>query len=258
MANAVTLTTMIARVRSVANFEYPSASGLVTDAEITQWLNDAIRELYDKLIRARGEDYYAVHSEQTMVVGQTDYDIVGVPPAEQTLPQLFYRMLEVVVDDGSHAVRIPRFQSGEYADMRDRALRSNASCPSAMQWRLTRTTRTDGETAVVADQVQFQPAPGTAWTLRCYYIPTFVDLGAAGDGTDSFDGINGWEEWAVLTAAVKCLAKEESDPSALLALRADLDARIARMADRDDSEPRRVADTNPDRFSYVVGIPRTG
>lgn len=54
---------------------------------------------------------------------------------------------------------------------------------------------------------------------------------------------NGWEEYVTIDAAVKCLQKEESDVSMLLAQKQALIDRIENMAaNRDAGEPERVTD----------------
>jgi hypothetical protein len=231
MAQAVTRSAMRTRVRSLANMETAAASAFVTDTEINQWLDDAIRETYDKLIQARGEDYYATSSTQTLTVGSSDYYIcpavLGVLPA-----QLFYRMLEVVVSDTGEAVRVPRFQAGQYAQQVNEGLSGNARDKNALRWRL-----------IASDKVQLLPAPGAAWTLTCHYIPAFVTL--SGDSS-TFDGINGWEGYACLLAARRCLMKEESDTTTIDGEIARTAARIDQMACRDDSEPRTIGDTRGD------------
>ncbi len=59
-------------------------------------------------------------------------------------------------------------------------------------------------------------------------------------GAATFDGVNGWEELAVLTAAINALGKEGTDASALRGERARLEKRIMDMADRNPGEPQRV------------------
>ena len=234
MAQAVTRSAMRTRVRSLANMETADASAFVTDTEINQWLDDAIRETYDKLIQARGEDYYATSSTQTLTVGSSDYYIcpavLGVLPA-----QLFYRMLEVVVSDTGEAVRVPRFQAGQYAQQVNAGLSGNARDKTALRWRL-----------VANDKVQLLPAPGSAWTLTCHYIPAFVTLAS---DIAAFDGINGFEDYAILVAARRCLMKEESDTAAIDAEIGKVSARIDMMACRDDTEPRTIGDTRQDHIA---------
>ena len=70
---------------------------------------------------------------------------------------------------------------------------------------------------------------GMPITLR--YIPTAPILIADGD---TFDGINGWEDYVILDGCIKVLAKEESDVSVYAAQLARMQARIdALKTDRD-------------------------
>ncbi len=75
-----------------------------------------------------------------------------------------------------------------------------------------------------------------AWTASAHM--TF-------DGGSSayLDGVQGWEEYVVVDAAIKCKEKEESDASVLAAQKAELRARIvAASKNRDASEPAKVVD----------------
>lgn len=61
------------------------------------------------------------------------------------------------------------------------------------------------------------------------------------DDPDRFDGINGWEEYIVIDAAIRALAKEESDPSLLMAEKNEMEQRLQEMADsRDKGRPKRL------------------
>jgi hypothetical protein len=80
--------------------------------------------------------------------------------------------------------------------------------------------------------------PGYTVTLRYTPAPPTLTLDA-----DTFDGIAGFEQWAVLDAAIKALTKEESDVSVLLAQRAMKEQEIARLAPTRDAQfPDRVID----------------
>lgn len=59
------------------------------------------------------------------------------------------------------------------------------------------------------------------------------------------DDFNGWSEYVVIDAAIKCLIKEESDVTVLLAEKAAIKKRIEDMAaNRDSGEPECVTDVN--------------
>jgi hypothetical protein len=81
---------------------------------------------------------------------------------------------------------------------------------------------------------------GTGEVLTLSFIPIMPAL--SGD-SDTFDGINGWEEYIVIDAAIKALLKEESDISALMAQKAAITKRINECApNRDAGMPDRVTD----------------
>lgn len=236
MAATVTLASMLARARRLAQMEGGSASAFVTDAEAEQWLNDGLRDLYDLLVAARGEDYYAITasvSYSALIDGWA-------------LPADFYRMLELVAYDGSQYVSVPR---GELAN---RAGALNIAQNSGGSIHNTEYLLLDGE-------ITLQPVPSnkTAVSLRLYYLPAMTTVGSGG----SFDGINGWEEYAVLSAAIRMLEKEGTldIAQALEVERARLEERIGRLAStRDAGRPKRIADTRRDRPWRIRGLGETG
>lgn len=76
---------------------------------------------------------------------------------------------------------------------------------------------------------------------------------------DSLDGRNGWEEWVVVDAAIKLLAKEESDTSQLERESARLWARImAALQNRDAGQGKRITDVayNSGMWPFSAGFPR--
>ncbi len=77
-------------------------------------------------------------------------------------------------------------------------------------------------------------------SYRIHYIPVMTLMSA---NDDTFDGQNGFEEYIVIDAAIKCLNKEESDPSALIAEKRGQLERVQRMAtDRDFGGQEAVID----------------
>jgi hypothetical protein len=64
----------------------------------------------------------------------------------------------------------------------------------------------------------------------------------AWDDTTPVQGISGWEEFILVSAAIKAIVKEESDPSALMAQKGELKQRIIETAaDRDIGKPSYVS-----------------
>ena len=83
-------------------------------------------------------------------------------------------------------------------------------------------------------------------TVVLWYVPTITKLV---NDADLLDGVNGWEEYIILDSAIKCMVKEESDPSALLAQLQLVKDRIATMSkDRDQGEPQKTTDIIGSRY----------
>jgi hypothetical protein len=87
-------------------------------------------------------------------------------------------------------------------------------------------------------------APTEACTLKMEYIPCATPLAL---DEDTFDGINGWEELVLQTAAIDVKNKREEDSVQHFRKRQDLEKRISRMAFRDAGAPERVIDRNVKR-----------
>lgn len=85
------------------------------------------------------------------------------------------------------------------------------------------------------------PIPAAGQTLRLWYVPVLTALSADGDLT--VDILNGWEEFIVVDAAMKAMAKEESDVSVLMARKQGLKTRLeGEAANRDAGSPTRIND----------------
>ena len=85
--------------------------------------------------------------------------------------------------------------------------------------------------------------------LRLYYIPQMPELV---NDTDTFDGINGFEQYIVADVARKMLIKEESDPSAMMAEKAELKQRILGMGqNRNAGDANRIPDVNR-RDAWII------
>lgn len=111
----------------------------------------------------------------------------------------------------------------------------------------------------------FMPKEGPRWSetavpadivIDYRYTPSPPRLGLG--ASQIVDGVAGWEEWIVLDATIKILAKEESDTTDLKQQRADLQMQIEQLAgDRDAGTADRVVDVHEQRdFGFTLGAPR--
>jgi hypothetical protein len=88
-------------------------------------------------------------------------------------------------------------------------------------------------------RVQFK-APSQSVTVTLEYIPAASTLSS---GSDTVDGVSGWEELIVCRMARDVMTKLEKDPSIVMATAASYEQRIKnRSKNRDRGQPRRITD----------------
>jgi len=205
-------------------------SQFVTDTEWNSYINASYKELYDLLIQKYGDDYY-VASTYTWT---TDGSSVLYP-----LPADFYKNLLVEValnpQDNNSWITLRTFQ---------RIQQNLWNYPNVYTfYGITNLRyRIDG------NYLHIVPISTAGQTLRMWYAPRPAKLV---QDTQIVDGVSGWEEYIIIDAARKCLAKEESDTTFLLNEKAALIARIESAAEnRNASDPERVSDSRMRNFAW--------
>lgn len=218
---AVSLTTLRARVREACD---QVGTTFVTDAatSIDAFINTGLDELYDVVLQHFGEDYYVSSSAFSTVAGTSAY----------SLPSDFYKLLGVDLTFDGESVGLEKFSFAER-----NAFKTSQRSGDVPRYRLE------------GSNLRLYPAPASVTTGTLWYVPTRTPL-VLGADTVNFPG--GWEEYAVLSAAISCVIKEEGDPSALMARKADQLRRIESAAgQRDAGAPMRVTDVDAGDAVYV-------
>lgn len=228
MPASVALSTMMTRVRELADMQTSNeAQAFVTDVELKRAINRNLKQLYQKLIVARGDDYYATRTTFALVANQAEY-------ALSLFVADFMSLLGVDITDGTRVVPVPKFVLKEWADLKYLE-NLNTNDLGMFRYRLNKIG------------LEIRPMPRTSnYSLNLHYIPAFTELVNAGD---TFDGVNGWEDWACYGAAIDLLNKEESfeQASALQSVRQTIDSQIDALAGaRDAGRPEFVGDVMRD------------
>lgn len=212
MTTATTLSELQTAVRERSNMEN---SQFVSDSELTRYINQSAAELYDLVVSVY-EDY----DLQSLSFSYTSDD-------GYTLPADFYKLRGVDFQQGSDWLVVDPFS---FVDRNKATSRLYRSYYPSKQYRL------------VGNKIKFIPL-GTTGTFRLWYIPSFTKLVVAGDAISLSSSIEGWDEYIICDAAIKCMQKEESDPSILMAQKQALIMRIKNMAaNRDADRPQVVTD----------------
>lgn len=218
---SVTLATFRQRARQRADMVN---SKFITDAELNTYINASLTELYDLLLSSRGENYYVVSYDFTTTSTNDTY----------ALPTDFYKLLGVdLVSSNTQSITLKAFRWQERNRFREPFYNQRV-------YNLMYQIRNN--------DLVFIPTPNAVQKIRVWYIPRTEELAL---DTDTFDGINGFEEYVVIDAAIKMRVKEESSVDELLLAKQKMEERIRTMsAARDSTEPPRLVDTDRSYVGY--------
>jgi hypothetical protein len=197
-------------------------STFITDSELTTYINESYAELYD-LIIASYEDYY------TTEVSLTASSQAGV----LTLPSDFYKLRGLDKAAGGSNIDYTTVYKYNFNERNKRpSLGLRAGYGLYVEYR------------IVKNEIKLEPKAAADGTYRLWYMPQITFLVADGDLVDAPAG---FDEYIVIDAGIKCLAKEESDTMALDRAKALMTARIENMAvNRDADQPETISDVQDD------------
>lgn len=94
---------------------------------------------------------------------------------------------------------------------------------------------------IVGNKIMFIPTPSANQIVGLWYYPRLRTLLR---DSDTMDGFSGWSEYVIIDAAMKAMAKEESDISALMARKMQIIKRIeAASMNRDSGQPDTISNS---------------
>jgi hypothetical protein len=189
-------------------------SNFIEDDELIAFINNSIEELYD-IVVLRYEDYYVDTVQFTITAPNDGYSI----------PTLIYKVRGLDLLSGSDWLNVDRFNFEE----RNRG----------QQQLLLTSIYSDVRYKAIGSTIKIIPKDNAPGTYRLWYIPRFTDL--VNDNDTLQADLEQWHEYVIVDVAIKCLQKEESDVSVLMAQKAALMNRINNAAsNRDAGQPEVV------------------
>lgn len=213
MARTRTLLELRGEVRARADIE---GDPHVTDTEIDRFINQSAAALHEQVVLASEDDYTEALPFSTAAATES-----------YSLGTKFYKLISVEVTINGVTRQIPRWTFEERARYQNVATWGLASQPIA--YRL-----------VGADKIFFSPTPDGIYAVTCWIVKAFADLTV---DASTYDGRDGWEEWVVLDAAIKCKTKSEEDVRDLQRERAEVWARITKaFGTKDQARPDSVVE----------------
>lgn len=189
--------------------------------ELNWWINGSGAELHDHLVSAYGEKYALNEQQFASQVNKATYSFVtdiGAPN--------FYQLHGLDVQQGGYWIPVGEFKLAERERFQYPA--SNA----LYAWRF------QGANLVIA------PTPKAVVQFKLYYAPTWTKLVA---DTDTFDTIDGWDEFVVVDVAIKALAKLDRPADIFIGQKAAMVKRLTEMKMmRNTAAAPRIVDVNED------------
>lgn len=233
MAQLVTLQELKIRARQASDMEN---SSFISDDELTTYLNQSLQKLYDLIVMAYGQEYYYAYKDIKITNSVQTYP----------LPDDFYKLIGVDLvltsnpSPTSNRITLKPFMFKERNRYKNYYITTESIDGSLrLKYRLS------------GNNIVLEPAPTGNYSITVHYIPVLEKLEV---DSDEFDGIQGWEEYAVLDTAIKMMRKEEGDTTNLRLDRADIEEKLISMArDRDAGSSERISDVAKDQAWLYYG-----
>jgi hypothetical protein len=187
-------------------------SEFVAAAELTQYCEKAWQEFYG-IITTKEPDLVIKTQAVSLAAGDTSKDLAAD-----------FKALRAIRHNNSYSLRRAEFGDIERLDYNSRRGKPTHYWLSGIH--------------TAAQNWRPLPTPDAAYSLTVYYIPSISLADVAAGGLNI---LAGWDEYVVLTAAIKMKDKEESDVSVLMAERKMLlEHLLAQVSTPDVGEPPRM------------------
>lgn len=191
MAYPVTLVSLMQSARQRTNLE--GASAFITDQELTGYINGSLAEWYDEVRGTTwgGQYFRSIYNFQTDATQLYSGPQNPPPGSFYPLPKDFVSLTSCDIFLSPNLVLSARaFQEEQRNMFRWYPVGWLFDQPIFYQlW---------------GGNIVFVPAPQSTFQVQLNYVPTSPQLF---NPLDTFDSINGWEEYVILDSAIKCLLK---------------------------------------------------
>ena len=225
----VTLSDLIKSAQRYADMEF---SSFISDNEWIQYINISAAK-YWNLINSFTQDYNFNELYFDLILGQQNYDL---PPDFLYVRGVDANISANATAESDNWTAIERYMLAERNI--SRANLTNFNGGYYLKYRIQ------------GNKLRFEPSPQGYQTCRLLYTPVMPDLV---DLTDTIDGINGFDDYIAMLAAVRALAKEETDTSYLQINISNFENQIKTAADdRNRDQADRVQDVSL-RKNWGVG-----
>ena|SRR5882762_348364 len=193
------------------------------DLELNDYINEGLAQLQVELIKMRGQGYLETSSTITTVSNQ---ELYALPTTFLELTKVFY-----LQDGRERVLRIyEQFETDGLVE------------PRVWDW------VSDPGYRIVGDSISFRPRPQGIYTVTINFIPASRTLIS---DSDTFDGLDGFEEFVVCWASKLVAIKQGDDQRMAMAsqLAGEAKQRLeAIQGDRNAAEAPHMVDVRGDKW----------
>jgi hypothetical protein len=234
----LTLTELQTRVRQRADLAL--SDQFIPTSELTIYINLALSKMWDLALENDGQSFIP-YTDVPFTAPTTAPNIYALPNA--------YKVLSVQLwDSVAGGVRRPIFPAMETQIPGLMSQQASANITFGAMYRLSGGF---GLASTAGLQLQLFPPPLTNTVLQVRYVPPAPTL--VNDTTPVMFP-NGWEEFVVLEAAIKCIGKEDGDTRELQRQRDEMAESIRTASSSlDRGSPERVQDVVYGLVDYPWG-----
>ena len=213
MAKTFQLSEFRTEVRNRGEYRSP----YISDTELNNYINASISHLYDILVD-QDPSRYLTQSNISVVSGTESY----------ALPATFYKAVSVNIPHSSSPTGFVLARRINWQERHSFITNVPSSKESTFY-------------AIRGGSIYFWPIPTWTDTVQLEHIPAYTTLAL---DADTFDGVNGWEEWIISDVLVKCAAKADDNGAVWERQRANVENRIRAAGDIDQARPKTVSNVN--------------
>lgn len=227
MARLVPVSTLIEDTRRWANIRTSSPDDAhLTDGDVLRVLELKLAEFHEMLTSATATDFMSTEAEVAIIDGAGD------------LPDDFFRLNAAWIE----------WSADRHESLTNLANQQDATLFQGFNW-------TDGEPKafrVVGNELRVYPPAATA-AVQIAYVPAFLATAT------EYDGVNGWEKYVTMGAAIELMAIENRTNPTLANEYAKQEERVRSMVEerqaQDAPKVRDVASTFRPRLGGWSGGP---
>lgn len=231
MARTRTVGNVLADIRARA--DVVNQTDRWPDATLLEYINQSYSSLIDELIEARGHQLSRLSTTITTVANTSAYD----------LPTDFFQSIAVDWIDSNDILPMMPFELNERVGV-------NAGYYAPFpRYRIEGSNSGTG-----THQIEFDPIPTAAHSVRVYYLPYARRFATTGDDNAlTIDGINGWEMFLVWEVTMQVQGETGRDFSFAASQLEAMRLRIQKQAPhRDAGGPERILDAREvDEYARV-------